>query len=1277
MIKVIEVKRNLTDLSLVGEDELNILLDSQEIAQEMRYSYHELSKILQSSVSTLNPIAETSKSILCRNLLTNDAAIPVILARGTKAASEDASNLYVRPSTRIKAIHAGKLVYISAEEPIIVKEVMVDSKYSGYPITRMFNAGLDLKTYTENGLQSVPIYSVMASKVKSDPVNFGLNIIGALEQVRADTDYYFSGVKLTLDLMNKPPSKAESLFDFVRQKVPAKLNTWRKKNTEIIIQYILNEISVNSSDLYDLNQLNELYQHEAFDAYRFAVLEGRESDNVRDIIDNIIAKRYRSSQLNKIENAALLAIGKARQLMLIIEDKFGSNRYEEIIDMLRTTNGVKAKKGPGGALSDVRGNVQVDNPDIVLLMLTKREKEITMIEYDNRVKRWASSAKNKCPHLSLIFKLRHSPSKAVTEEVYNQLESYFGKIPDNEWIMCNACNFRVMCPHYHEFMKIKDGPYDTICKKLFKYALKTDTTEDLSVYCKICGEKMYEISEDEPKNTIYGDFHSGLKNKIWALSMNILSSVQFSNPIDYRRFSNDVADAILPYIISAESANIKRKKTITANSLEDDYVDPITHLLMVIYIHAFILDAIASSNDEIGFNGAKRGSKISVFAEVMFKNIVSTNKGIIDQISNITIEYIKTHFSNAYKLLHQNNNLSYTVSNPEEELAIYTTTVDPTYRYMVRVAKYMGDLPNKLCSTPEEYRREFETVMGNSLPGIIAATKASMKDPIIAAIFLRKSNIEIPIGTSWSFLVKDPRLNLYAHMYERNGQHRHHPKKGGRSHAHAAHRPPATPHRPPATQSIQVVTPKDMVLVEIFETSYDLFVDYTKNIINQTMLDEYIIKLQKLKEFEQEWVSSRFVSHLKAYYSFYFKHGGQFAVKDIPITTLYGENGHRHKWNIYMYGVVGESTPPIEVANVVKARNDKIITEHNMLVDTKCNICGVLKSQINTLSVEQTTKELKINRDKTALFLFYKSRCPIGGVHEYSQKTSCIKCGITATSSDEYYKKYHDKFVDQKREISSAQNLLSGDAMRDNATQHINTKTRVVDATTFPKWEPNFTSIVDLAAFADTTTTIIEAIGSMDGRPYADIIKGLDIPAEPKNNLDPRLFATDAEVRLLLTNYNIFRNASKITNLKPHIAALLEPIPASDWATLMTMPDIKGDYYERFTYILQTDSAAMAYKFIIQSLCEKILLISKPIGPEWLDTLKMDFAKKEIASILKNQKMFSKHGNFNWSIFDMSNVEDVDDIDEAASEADTEKDFFSGDGIDYDVSENNPNNEPD
>lgn len=93
-------------------------------------------------------------------------------------------------------------------------------------------------------------------------------------------------------------------------------------------------------------------------------------------------------------------------------------------------------------------------------------------------------------------------------------------------------------------------------------------------------------------------------------------------------------------------------------------------------------------------------------------------------------------------------------------------------------------------------------------------------------------------------------------------------------------------------------------------------------------------------------------------------------------------------------------------------------------------------------------------------------------------------------------------------------------------------------------------------------------------------------------------------------------------------------------------------------------------------------------GPEWAARLGQAFAKKELETILRNQKLFSKPGAFNWAIFVSGDDEaelgdqagDVgEDVLEDMLVGEGEEaldDPYSGENMDYDTSEQEPNNEP-
>jgi hypothetical protein len=199
--------------------------------------------------------------------------------------------------------------------------------------------------------------------------------------------------------------------------------------------------------------------------------------------------------------------------------------------------------------------------------------------------------------------------------------------------------------------------------------------------------------------------------------------------------------------------------------------------------------------------------------------------------------------------------------------------------------------------------------------------------------------------------------------------------------------------------------------------------------------------------------------------------------------------------------------------------------------------------------------------------------------------------------------------------------------------------------------------------------------------------------------MDPRIYEIDAEMRLLLSNYNMLKNITTIpaeeadknpATLKSEsilsLNELLEKnnVPKTEWVNLRaTLPNIGAGYISDFNKMInaQEPDGEAAYKFVLQSICKAIVELS-----ESKSDLLLNFAKREITLILQNQKLFARPGNFNWSVFEFSE-EDIDDevgdigedimeeMVENQGEEDT-YDPFSGEGMDYDTSENNPNNEP-
>ena len=123
-------------------------------------------------------------------------------------------------------------------------------------------------------------------------------------------------------------------------------------------------------------------------------------------------------------------------------------------------------------------------------------------------------------------------------------------------------------------------------------------------------------------------------------------------------------------------------------------------------------------------------------------------------------------FTEAFRLVRGDDSGARGVAKPEEELAIQTTTVDPIYRYAATVARVSGELPTDRPVGPAAARREFETVLGDSLPDIIKNALVSAREPDLATLYIRRTGAEVPPGGAFEYLLKDPRVNLYAKIYE-------------------------------------------------------------------------------------------------------------------------------------------------------------------------------------------------------------------------------------------------------------------------------------------------------------------------------------------------------------------------------------------------------------------------------------------------------------------------------------------------------------------------------
>jgi hypothetical protein len=281
----------------------------------------------------------------------------------------------------------------------------------------------------------------------------------------------------------------------------------------------------------------------------------------------------------------------------------------------------------------------------------------------------------------------------------------------------------------------------------------------------------------------------------------------------------------------------------------------------------------------------------------------------------------------------------------------------------------------------------------------------------------------------------------------------------------------------------------------------------------------------------------------------------------------------------------------------------------------------------------------------------------------------------------EYYEKYGAKFEAERKILHSS---LMGPSLMGPRILEIDSQKAALEAAM--AWKSDYSRIVKVAELIGVPPFLIEAIGSMEGREYEDVSRGHNPPPPPASSSDQRVFAADAEVRIFLRDVSLLRNYARLLEPPAELEKVISGVPKSEYPSIKSViPDVGSLYAATFSTMMWTRPEEIL-AFVIQSLCQFNLDIAAITGgPPWAAALRQDFVKYEMQHILRNQKLFALPGRFNWDIFDADDEVVPDQIGDAGEDVmdeilltDSEEapdDPFSGEGMDYDTSENNPNNE--
>jgi len=880
-------------------------------------------------------------------------------------------------------------------------------------------------------------------------------------------------------------------------------------------------------------------------------------------------------ELIKIEKENIKVANMAKRYIIIIGKKLGSNVQQKILLSLSMGKHLRL---PGGSMSIPTISPNVNNPLTILKLLTKEQQNVVKIEYDKQEKYMNAYFSNKCAHLVTYKQLINSKNIDTTKLILNAIKKYFQLEILNGFYTCINCNFHIMCSHVYDRYQyqIDNLSIGVINNNLIKYAIKVKVNKGHEYYCKYCGEQLVKdiYIDDEYKykpKQILSDVEIEIRNYTWSVIMNVIHSAELFNEKSLAIYiSNNIRTLIEAKALNQFNDNIK--------------------LICIMYTFAFIL--LLMKDHKISFLKIDFNLLSSKIAEKLLTYMYSKYNTLIRSL-NINSDYIKNEFMLAYKdiitMSKIDGPIDIPVNNSEFDLANFILYIDPIYKYAKNICRLFSKISFKTDISKDTLKKEFELILGTTLPNIIKSAKENIKNPIFTDVINKRFGSTLQT-TNLEFFYKHPKLNIYNNLISIDNEDNILQKFLNGDHTH------------------------------YLFSCYIMFCKYIKNIHNETEYDKFRELFIQFSNEEKKMLDILHIYSQKPLYSFTYKTNSHFVEKKITITDLYDENGIKHKWNVFYYGNTSFTVINNKSSNVIPGPKKEPLT------DVGCSICGIKKSETMKLNIKKTIKSVNAMSDINSFYMFYKVRCPVNDLHEWTNN-SCTKCKLILTMIDqvivnkidsnilEYYNTYLSKFIEEKKYFKK------------DIDDNITPKNIQLNKLIIPTWEPNYNPIVEVSKLTGYDTNIIESIGITEGRTYTEIEEGINIPEIELYNV----YSAYSELIFITSKYMENNKSSK--NLK---------------------------YTILFDILLYQISYKDVHKFIIQSICEIVLLMN---------------TAEIFITIIKNQKLLSVAINSMATDESDDVVYLGDDIGDSGEDLivmqKVEDNYFSSTNVDYDFIENN------
>ena len=506
-----------------------------------------------------------------------------------------------------------------------------------------------------------------------------------------------------------------------------------------------------------LNLVSEVLSYRAMLTLRDLLVQARpgasEPGSRRKIAQRFLTSLQQERQarnlLQQIHQTEQDQVVRARQYLIIAEQKLGTARFEAIMGILLSDPTRYDVDSPGDVLAAIDASRPVGTP----VPTTKKtadgagpasaDRKLVVTEYANRIEEWKLQAGNTCPHVALMQRFRAAVSLDEERKIMKRLREFFNRAAgaarsrgrpqltgdEMAWVVCRNCSFRLICPHLLELYQQKQdqAPYENIRRALQPYVSTVNYTGAAAVfgyafYCKICSEELFVRAEESGLEELggVGNMDNDFKKFLWAEMMKIVAPrpgapvlIRFTQSVDPRRFSGEAADACHPLALVAAGARRAARGATTGQRLaRTDQNQVWQELLGVIYLYAYLFNLVLAdatgepaatasrskpelSQHDVGISleNVRPNAAPEAYANALLTHLVKTHAVLLSKLENVTNEQVGNQFRDAYRhILDTHGRLQVVAQNGAKVFLTNLTKLDP-YFAALNVGARVKSLP--------------------------------------------------------------------------------------------------------------------------------------------------------------------------------------------------------------------------------------------------------------------------------------------------------------------------------------------------------------------------------------------------------------------------------------------------------------------------------------------------------------------------------------------------------------------------------------------------------